>query len=146
MAELTGPKGRVYAVDIQPEMLSYLRERMEEQVIENVIPVLGSIHNPHLPPDSIDLILLVDVYHEFSHPEQMLAEMRKSLKPEGVIVMVEYREEDPDVPIKKLHKMSKKQINKELEANGFKLVREFDKLPWQHMMFYGKDDAEPVKE
>jgi ubiquinone/menaquinone biosynthesis C-methylase UbiE len=142
MAELTGDKGVVYGVDIQPEMLTLLRERMEEKVIENVIPILGSYHNPHLPPDSVDLILLVDVYHEFSHPEQMLAAMRKSLKPDGVIVMVEYREEDPEVPIKRLHKMSKKQIDKELTANGFQLVRDFEKLPWQHMLFYGKDDSD----
>ncbi len=138
MAEMTGDKGLVYGVDVQPEMLALLRERMEEQVIENIVPILGSYHNPHLPPDSIDLILLVDVYHEFSHPVEMLAAMRKSLKPDGVIVLVEYRAEDPDVPIEKLHKMSKDQINLELEANGFELVKEFDNLPWQHMMFFGK--------
>ena len=92
-----------------------------------------------LPPNIIDLILLVDVYHEFSHPEQMLAAMRRSLKPDGLIVLVEYRAEDPEVPIKELHKMSKAQVNKELTANGFKLVKEFDSLPWQHMMFFGKD-------
>jgi ubiquinone/menaquinone biosynthesis C-methylase UbiE len=85
------------------------------------------------------MVLMVDVYHEFSHPEQMLASIRKSLKPDGVVVLVEYREEDPDVPIKALHKMSKAQVNKELNANGFKLVKEFDKLPWQHMMFFGKE-------
>lgn len=140
MAQMTGNKGVVYGVDVQSEMLSFLRERMEEQGIENVIPILGSFHNPRLPTETIDMILLVDVYHEFSHPEEMLAAMRKSLKPDGVIVLVEYRAEDPDVPIKKLHKMSKDQINLELEANGFKLVKEFDELPWQHMMFFGKDD------
>lgn len=142
MAEMTGEKGQVYGVDVQPEMLALLRQRMEEKVIENVIPILGSYHNPHLPPNSIDLVLLVDVYHEFSHPEPMLAAIRKSLKPDGVIVLVEYREEDPEVPIRPLHKMSKKQINLELEANGFRLVKEFDKLPWQHMMFFGKSKAE----
>lgn len=141
MAQLTGEKGSVYAVDVQPEMLSLLRNRMEEQGVENVIPILGSYHNPRLPKETIDLILLVDVYHEFSHPEEMLAAMRKSLKPDGLIVMVEYRAEDPDVPIKELHKMSKDQINLELEANGFKLVKEFDELPWQHMMFFGKNDS-----
>ena len=141
LAKMTGEKGLVVGVDVQPEMLSFLRERMEDQGIENVIPILGSFHNPHLPPESIDMILLVDVYHEFSHPVQMLASMRASLKPGGVIVMVEYREEDPKVPIKPLHKMSKAQVDKELTANGFKLVSEFDKLPWQHMMFYGKDES-----
>ena len=145
MADLTGKKGLVLGVDVQSEMLEYLRERTEQQGIENVVPILGSYHNPRLPPNSIDMILLVDVYHEFSHPEQMLASMRQSLKKDGVIVMVEYRAEDDRVPIKRLHKMSKKQVNKELTANGFKLVREFDRLPWQHMMFFGRD-GEPSKE
>jgi predicted methyltransferase len=81
----------------------------------------------------------VDVYHEFSHPVTMLREMRNSLRPEGVIVLVEFRAEDPKVPIKPLHKMSKAQILKELPANGFKLVKDYDKLPWQHMMFFGRD-------
>ena len=141
MAKMTGAQGRVVGVDVQPEMLGFLRDRIEEQGIENVIPILGSYHNPHLPPNTIDLILLVDVYHEFSHPEQMLAAMRASLKPAGVIVMVEYRAEDKTVPIKPLHKMSREQVNKELNANGFKLVSEFEKLPWQHMMFFGKDES-----
>jgi ubiquinone/menaquinone biosynthesis C-methylase UbiE len=141
MAKMTGEQGMVVGVDVQPEMLGFLRDRMEKQGIENIIPILGGYHNPHLPPATIDMVLLVDVYHEFSYPEQMLASMRASLKPNGVIVLVEYREEDPKVPIKPLHKMSKAQVNKELLANGFKLVSEFDKLPWQHMMFFGKDES-----
>lgn len=141
LAQMTGEKGYVVGVDVQPEMLSLLRDRMEEQGVENIIPILGSYHNPHLPENLVDLILLVDVYHEFSHPEEMLASMRKSLKPDGLAVFLEYREEDPDVPIKPLHKMSKEQVNKELTANGFKLVKEFDELPWQHMMFFGKDES-----
>jgi ubiquinone/menaquinone biosynthesis C-methylase UbiE len=95
------------------------------------------MYDPKLPAASCDMILLVDVYHEFSHPEQMLAGMKKALKPDGVIVMVEFRSEDDSVPIKAEHKMTKAQINKELTSNGFKLVREFDGLPWQHMMFFG---------
>ena len=137
LAEMTGKLGYVAGVDVQPQMLMLLRNRMEESGIENVIPILGSFHNPRLPPASLDLILLVDVYHEFSHPVQMLAGMRKSLKPNGLIVLVEYREEDPEVPIKPKHKMSKKQVDKELTANGFELKKSFDKLPWQHMLFYG---------
>lgn len=134
--------GQVFGVDVQPEMLGFLRERMEEQGVENIVPILGSYHNPHLPRNSVDLVLMVDVYHEFSHPEQMLTAIRESLKPGGQVVLVEYRMEDPEVPIKLLHKMSKAQVNKELEANGFKLVREFDGLPWQHMMCFGRvDDA-----
>lgn len=141
IAKMLGPQGSVIGVDVQPEMLGFLRERMEKDGIENVIPILGSYHNPHLPAESIDLILLVDVYHEFSHPVQMLAAMRTSLKPSGRIVLVEYRGEDKTVPIKPLHKMTKRQIGREMSANGFKLDSEFEKLPWQHMMFYGKDET-----
>ena len=86
------------------------------------------------------MILLVDVYHEFSHPEQMLAAMREALKPDGLIALVEFRAEDAKVPIQPLHKMSKEQIMKELPANGFRLVKQFDKLPWQHLMFFGRDE------
>ena len=84
---------------------------------------------------------MVDVYHEFSHPEHMLKSIRRSLKKDGVIALVEFRLEDRKVPIKRLHKMSKEQIMKEFPANGFKLVREFDKLPWQHLMFFARDDS-----
>ena len=87
------------------------------------------------------MILCVDVYHEFSHPEQMLATMRKALKPAGRLVLVEFRAEDPQVPIKTEHKMSKEQILKELPPNGFKLVQEFDGLPWQHVMWFEKDET-----
>lgn len=139
MAQMTGKKGRVLAVDVQPQMLLYLRKRMEEaEDVDNITPILGSFHSPRLPPNTVDLILMVDVYHEFSHPELMLKEMRESLKPGGLIVLLEYREEDPDVPIKPLHKMSKAQVDREMEANGFKRAKEFDKLPWQHMLFYKK--------
>ncbi|MCH2115609.1 MAG: class I SAM-dependent methyltransferase [Pirellulales bacterium] len=141
LAEMVGPEGRILGVDIQPEMLSLLRERMEEKRISNVTPILGSFHNPRLPDGGVDLILLVDVYHEFSHPEHMLRAMRRSLSEDGLIVLVEYREEDPDVPIKPLHKMSKTQIMKELTRNHFVFAREFNGLPWQHMMFFGRDDA-----
>ena len=129
------------AVDIQPEMLKMLNERADAQRLTNISPMLGTFTDPKLPKGKIDLILLVDVYHEFSHPEQMLAAMRESLSPDGVCVLVEFRGEDPNVPIKPEHKMSKDQILKELPANGFKLVKEFDSLPWQHMMFLGRDDA-----
>ncbi len=93
---------------------------------------------------AVTSIKIADVYHEFSYPEQMLAAMRKSLTPNGAIVLVEYRAEDENVPIKPEHKMSKEQIMKELIPNGFKLVKQFDKLPWQHMMWFGRDDAVPA--
>lgn len=140
MAEAVGEKGAVYGVDIQQEMLDLLAKRCEAKGVSNVVPILGGESDPKLPEDTLDLILMVDVYHEFSHPAEMLAGMRKSLRKGGVVVLVEYREEDPTVPIKPLHKMSKAQITKELTANGFKLVRQFEELPWQHMMFFGRDD------
>jgi ubiquinone/menaquinone biosynthesis C-methylase UbiE len=97
--------------------------------------VLGLPHDPKLPDGKVDLILMVDVYHEFSNPVEMLDAMRRSLKPGGRIALVEFRGEDPTVPIKPEHKMTKKQILKEYKANGFKLVSQYDKLPWQHLMF-----------
>ncbi len=140
MARMVGPKGRILAVDIQPEMLRLMEARAAEEELENIESILGDVDDPKLPKDSIDLILCVDVYHEFSHPEPMLASMRRSLKKDGAMVLVEFREEDPGVPIKPQHKMSKKQIMKEMTANQLKLVREFDGLPWQHMMFFARDE------
>jgi cyclopropane fatty-acyl-phospholipid synthase-like methyltransferase len=140
------PQGQVLAVDIQPEMLTLLRERAAEARLKNIKPILGTLIDPQLEPGSCDMILCVDVYHEFSHPEHMLRAMRKALKPEGRLVLVEFRMEDPKVPIKTEHKMSKEQILKELPPNGFKLVEQFDKLPWQHVMFFQRDESfEPPK-
>jgi len=136
MAKRVGEKGKVYGVDIQKEMLGFLMKRAKEKNINNIEPVLGNLIDPNLPEGKLDVILLVDAYHEFSHPEYMLRAMRRALKPNGRLVLVEFRTEDPDVPIKLDHKMSKKQILKELPANGFKLVESYDKLPWQHMMSF----------
>jgi ubiquinone/menaquinone biosynthesis C-methylase UbiE len=141
LAKLVGKKGKVLGVDIQPEMLSLLKKRLDAEGVTNVEPILGTVIDPKLPKAGVDLILLVDVYHEFSHPEHMLKTMRESLKPEGQIVLVEFRKEDPTVPIKPEHKMTKKQIMKELPPNGYKLVRQYDELPWQHVMFFARDDA-----
>ncbi|MCA9131938.1 MAG: class I SAM-dependent methyltransferase [Planctomycetales bacterium] len=131
--------GKVLAVDIQQEMLHLLALRSKAEGIDNVEPILGTIVDPRLPPHSVDLVLLVDVYHEFSHPEQMLAALRKSLAPAGLIALLEYRQEDRTVPIKPLHKMSKRQILKEYRANGLRLVKQYDGLPWQHLMFFERD-------
>jgi ubiquinone/menaquinone biosynthesis C-methylase UbiE len=136
IARLVGPKGKVLAVDIQPEMLTLLREAAKKAQAPAVKPILGSLTDPHLPEGSVDLVLCVDVYHEFSHPEHMLKAIRKALRPKGRLVLVEFREEDDNVPIKPLHKMSKEQVIKELTPNGFKLVEQFDGLPWQHLMFF----------
>ena len=140
LAEMTGEAGHVYAVDIQPEMLKLLNERADEAGITNISPILGTYSDPRLPKGKIDLILLVDVYHEFSHPEEMMAAMREALSPDGVCVLVEFRAEDRTVPIKPEHKMTKAQIMKEWPPSGFKLVKEFDGLPWQHMMFFARDE------
>jgi len=142
LANLVGPTGTVLAVDIQTEMLRLLQARAEERSITNIKPVLGTLMDPNLPEGEVDLILCVDVYHEFSYPERMLAAMRRSLAPDGLIALVEYRTEDKSVPIKPLHKMSKAQILKELPPSGFRLVKEYDGLPWQHMMFFGRDEAQ----
>lgn len=142
LAREVGPQGVVYAVDIQIEMLQQLKARAAARRLGNVKPILGDVDNPRLPADEkLDLVLMVDVYHEFSHPESMLWEIRRSLAPEGVVALLEYREEDPRVPIKPLHKMSKDQILREYQANGFKLVREYNDLPWQHLMFLARDDS-----
>jgi ubiquinone/menaquinone biosynthesis C-methylase UbiE len=144
IAKVVGEHGKVIAVDIQREMLELLKERAAAERITNIEPVLGTVVDPKLPANSIDVVLLVDVYHEFSHPKQMLAAIRKSLKPTGRVALVEFRAEDPNVPIKPLHKMSKAQIMKEFSANGFKLVEEFDKLPWQHLMFFQREENLPT--
>jgi ubiquinone/menaquinone biosynthesis C-methylase UbiE len=143
MAKLVGEGGKLLAVDIQPEMLHMLNERAKAEGLKNIALITGTQTDPQLEPESVDLILLVDVYHEFSHPRQMLAAMHKALKPEGRIALAEFRLEDRNVPIKRLHKMSKKQILREYEANGFRLVEEFDKLPWQHLMFFSRSDSSP---
>jgi len=141
MAKSVGDSGRVLAVDIQREMLQKLRARAMKENVDNVQPILGTISDPKLPVGEVDLVLMVDVYHEFSHPESMLWSVRRSLKEDGVVALLEYREEDPAVPIKPLHKMSKRQIIKEFTANGFKLVREHNDLPWQHLMFFARNDS-----
>ncbi|MGC4003740.1 MAG: class I SAM-dependent methyltransferase [Pirellulales bacterium] len=139
MGKAVGETGQVLAVDIQQEMLRLLEDRAKAVRVKNIKTVVGSPIDPRLPDGKVDLILCVDVYHEFSYPEQMLAAMRKSLAPGGRLVLVEFRKEDPAVPIKELHKMSKDQVKKELEPNGFKLASEFEKLPWQHMLFFEVD-------
>ena len=141
IAKLVGSEGRVLAVDIQEEMLVMLKKAARMAEVNNIEPILGTFVDPKLPDGKMDMVLLVDVYHEFSNPEEMLRAIRKSLKPDGRMVQVEFRTEDPKVPIKPEHKMSKAQILKEIIPIGFKLVDQFDGLPWQHVMFFQRDDA-----
>ncbi len=132
------PEGKVYAVDIEPEMLEFIQERMVRNRVDNVIPVRGSIFDPKLPDESVDMVLLVDAYHEFSHPYEMMRNIFSSLSPGGRVVLVEYRAEDPDVPMKPLHKMSERQARVEMEAVGLKWLGTSFALPWQHFMVFEK--------
>ncbi len=138
MAGRIGAGGKAYAVDIQPEMLRMLEERAAKAGVGNVVTVENSFWDAKLPEGSVDLALMADVYHEFSHPEEMLASIAKALRPDGQVVLLEFRTEDPEVPIKPEHKMSKEQVIREMGGNGFVLARSFDDLPWQHMLFFKK--------
>jgi SAM-dependent methyltransferase len=130
------PDGEVLAVDIQPEMLALLEARADEGGVGNVRPVLGSVTDPNLPAGAVDLILIVDAYHEFSHPREMGEAMVRALVPGGLLVLVEYRAEDPSVPIKRLHKMTEAQARKEMEAIGLRWVGTEDYLPQQHVLVF----------
>jgi ubiquinone/menaquinone biosynthesis C-methylase UbiE len=138
LAPRVGPAGKVLAVDIQKEMLDIIRQRMKEQKVENVEPVLGTETDPKLPAGGVDLILLVDVYHEFSHPYEMTEAMVRALKPGGRLVFVEFRLEDPGVPIKLVHKMTQKQVKKEMEPHPLEHVKTIETLPWQHVIVFKK--------
>jgi tRNA A58 N-methylase Trm61 len=139
LAERVGPSGKVYANDIQPKMLELLRRNMEQHRIANVQTVLGEVDDPRLPRGAIDVILLVDVYHEFSEPQKMLRHMRESLKPDGRLVLLEYRAEDPNVPIRPEHKMTVAQVKAELEPEGFRMDRAIETLPRQHILIFRKN-------
>jgi ubiquinone/menaquinone biosynthesis C-methylase UbiE len=142
MARSVAPEGKVLCVDIQPEMLKLLQARADEAGVTNVELIEGSLTDPKLPEGAVDLVLIVDAYHEFSHPVHMLQAIHKSLKPDGRVVLLEFRAEDKSVPIKEDHKMSREQVTRELEANQFQLDESYDDLPWQHMLFFRKDKAE----
>lgn len=131
-------KGKVYAVDVEPIMLVYLKQRIAQENLQNIVPVLGTISTVSLPNESVDMMLLVDVYHEFSHPYEMGQSMFNALKPNGKLVLVEFRAEDESVPIKTIHKMSEAQAVKELKAVGFRLEKNMKNLPWQHCMIFRK--------
>ncbi|MFA5909565.1 MAG: methyltransferase domain-containing protein [Vicinamibacterales bacterium] len=134
MSKLVGATGRVYATDIQPGMLELLTRRIQAEGLANVTPVLGGMDDPKLPPGSIDLAIMVDVYHELQSPQLFLQRLRGVFKPGGRLVLFEFRKEDPQVPILQVHKMSVAEVKMELEAEGFMLDKVIDVLPWQHII------------
>ena len=136
------PDGKVYAVEIQDDAIKYLKKRSVKLKQNNVTVIKGGERSPNLPPNSVDLAIMVDVYHELLFPHEMLQSIRKALKPKGKILLLEYRAEDPAVAIKELHKMSVAQANKELKANGFRLVQDGEFMPIQHFLVYEKIETE----
>ena len=131
-------QGEVVAVDIQPEMLDFLKAESAKQGVKNVRPHLGATDDVKLPPASLDAALMVDAYHEFDHPVEMLASLRSALRPKGRIYLLEYRAEDDNVPIKPHHKMTEAQARKEFEAAGFRFLMNKPDLPWQHLLVFEK--------
>jgi ubiquinone/menaquinone biosynthesis C-methylase UbiE len=134
------PKGKVYAVEIQDEMISILNERKKKLAVANVEVIKGGITSPNLPDNTVDLAIMVDVYHELEYPVEMLESIKKSLKKDGQLLLIEYKGEDPAVAIRPLHKTTVKQLNKELGANGFTLAYQGKFLPIQHFLLYKKVD------
>jgi SAM-dependent methyltransferase len=137
------PRGKVFSVDIQPEMLALIAERKVRENVTNVETILGEADDPKLPRNEIDLAFIVDAYHEFSFPREMGERLTESLKPGGQLVLVEYRAEDPRVPIKRLHKMSEVQVKKEMAAIGLDWVKTESYLPQQHVFIFQKPRAQP---
>lgn len=132
------PQGKVYAVEVQDEFIRYLNQKKKELNQQNVQVIKGSATSPNLPAASVDLAIMVDVYHELLFPHEVLQALHKALKPGGKLLLLEYRAEDPTIAIKELHKLSVAQANKELAANGFKLYERKEFLPIQHFLLYEK--------
>ena len=132
------PDGKVFAVDIQPEMLQLIEGQKTQDGVNNIEGVLGEIDNPNLPPNSIDAAIMVDAYHEFSHPFEMIDGLYNALRPGGRIFLLEYRGEDASVPIRPLHKMTEEQVVREMSVFGLDWTDTLDFLPWQHMMIFTK--------
>lgn len=145
MSKKVGTNGVIYAVEIQQEMLDLLQEKAKAAGVTNIQSVLGDTKNPRLPAHTVDTMLMVDVYHEFDFPAEMMTAMVDSLKPGGRIVFVEYRAEDPDVPIKRVHKMAEAQVKKEAASFGLTWEKTLSDLPRQHMIFFRKKAAGPSK-
>jgi ubiquinone/menaquinone biosynthesis C-methylase UbiE len=138
LAKAVSPGGMVYADDIQPAMLERLRANAKARELTNVKTILGTAASPRLPADTLDLVILVDVYHEFSQPQRMLDGIRESLKPDGRLVLLEFRKEDPSVPIRPEHKMSVEEVKAEVMPEGYRLEKVDESLPWQHILVFRK--------
>lgn len=134
LARAVGREGRVFATDLQPGMLDLIRRKVERERIENVTLVQGASDDPRLPAATFDRILLVDVYHELAEPQAFVRKLKAALKPDGRLVLIEFRREDPKVPILEVHKMSVAEVRQELAADGFAIERVIDVLPWQHII------------
>lgn len=132
------PDGKVFAVDIQPEMLDIIDFLKKENKINNLETILGSLKNPNLPKNTVDVVLMVDAYHEFEYPREMMDNIVESIKPQGRVVLAEYRQENPLIPIKKLHKMTEKQVKKEMNSVGLTWEKTEESLPQQHLIFFKK--------
>jgi ubiquinone/menaquinone biosynthesis C-methylase UbiE len=139
LAEIVGPTGKVIGEDIQPGMIDLMKKNIETRKLRNVEIILGTPEDPKLPPAAIDLVLMVDVYHEFSNPVAMMRQIQRALKPNGRVVLVEFRKEDPNVPIQPLHKMSIREVRSELEPLGFRFQQALDFLPWQHILIFSNN-------
>lgn len=136
LADAVGATGRVYATDIQPEMLALIRKKLEGRSTQNIELVLGSPTETRLPDAAIDVAIMVDVYHELAQPQAFLQSLKRALRPGGRLVLIEFRKEDPRVPIRVEHKMSVREARMELEADGFQFERVIDVLPWQHILVF----------
>ena len=140
MAAMVGELGRVLAVDIQPEMLAIVERRAGAGKVTNIVPVLATETDPNLPSGAVDVVLMVDAYHEFSHPREVMERVVVALSPQGRVVLVESRGEDRSVPIKPLHKMTVAQARREMAAAGLALEQVHDALPWQHVMVFRRTE------
>ena len=145
IAPLVGPDGKVLAIDVEPTMLRVVAERARRERFANVETVRSSPSDPNLPAASVDLLFMVDVYHELEYPYETLRKVHAALRPDGRVALIEYRAEDPKVMIKAVHKMSERQIIKELEAAGFRHVRTVRTLPLQHLVIFQKDGSPPAR-
>src|SRR5689334_4218187 len=136
LSEIVGPTGKVIGEDIQDGMIRLMKKNIDDRKLKNVELILGTPTDPKLPAKALDLVLMVDVYHEFSEPVTMMKHIKDALKPDGRVVLVEFRKEDPNVPIQPLHKMSVQEVRSELEPLGFKFQRSIEFLPWQHIIVF----------